>query len=144
MSFVATAAGEKFPAMDPARRRDEVAQLETSSRRAEAAIEKLIPVVGDPETIVDQRGQSQADRRESSFLRFRFDREHAVRRLRGIVAEMNEQQRSAPDRAAKAEVRKQLTEPKAELDRLLAIPPLTADDMCGDCYHPRLDDQADD
>ena len=128
--------GERFPGISPERRRTEISELEHRAKTAAAEIVRLTPLVGDPETVVDQNGWSQQDRREHALFTFGFNREQQIRQLRTAVADLNDELRLASERQFKAEVRKRLAEPKAELDRLLAIPPLGPEDMCPDCWRP--------
>lgn len=120
--------GTLFPKMDEIRRRDEIDALEKSIETRRQEITRLTPVVGDQETVIDQNGWLPSERRESMLLHYRFERERKVRRLRAEIPEM----------AATVERkdRWKLDSLRRELDALLAVPPLTAADMCSDCPTP--------
>lgn len=50
--------GEAFPAMDPKRRAEEIANLDEGDRRYQARVEELELVVGDPEDVPDAQRSS--------------------------------------------------------------------------------------
>lgn len=120
--------GTKFQKVDGAQRREKIEALRKSLESHRREIDRLKPIVGDPETVIDQNGWLPQERRETMLLYYRFDREKKVRKLR---TEM-------PELAATTERndRWKVDSLRRELDALLAIPPLGADDMCSDCPTP--------
>lgn len=120
--------GTLYPKMDEARRRDEIDALEKSIEGRRQEITRLTPTVGDHETVIDRNGWLPSERREAMLLHYRFERERKVRKLRAEIPEM----------AATVERkdRWKLDSLRRELDALLAVPPLTAADMCSDCPTP--------
>jgi hypothetical protein len=120
--------GSRFPGMAPNRRQEQMAELEQSIDGRRREIERLAPVVGDPETVIDQNGWLPSERRDAMLIHYRMNRERQVKELRIKV----------PALAASGE-RKDRIEAglkRRRLDDLLAVPPLTADDTCSDCPTP--------
>ncbi|MFE3999253.1 hypothetical protein ACFX43_10710 [Nocardioides sp. YIM B13467] len=66
--------GESFPQIDPERRAAQVSKLEKSVAQLEAEIERLAPVVGDPEGVVDEYGNLPRERRETTLYYYRSRR----------------------------------------------------------------------
>lgn len=124
-----------FPAMDDRRRAAAVLELEAAISVLEPRVAELEGIVGDPETVVDARGRLPADRREDHLLTFKFDRERQVRQLREEVGRLEGEVKAAP-RDQRSKLRQRLMIPSSKLKTLLAIPPLTAVDMCADCVMP--------
>jgi hypothetical protein len=93
-------------------------------------------IVGDPETVVDRRGWTPTDRRRMSLTMFSARRSVRVRELRAKIPELTAALKTVDDRAERAKHRNTLHAAQRELDGLLAIPPLTADDMCSECATP--------
>lgn len=123
--------GTLFPKMDGTRRREKIADLEQSIADRRTEIDRLAPIVGDPETVVDQNGWLPSERREAMLLHYRFERERRVRALRTQIQE----QASTIESTARWKV----ASLQRELYALLAVPPLTDDDMCSDCPVPLAD-----
>ncbi|MDT0263421.1 hypothetical protein [Jatrophihabitans lederbergiae] len=121
----------------PAEKREaEIAELEDKLATCRARIEQLIPVVGDSEDVVDRRGWLPSDRRELSLSMYRFDREREVRALRAAIVEHEAALKATKDKAEQAEIRPKLQDARYKLDGWLAVPPLTADEMCSECARP--------
>ncbi|MGU3500903.1 hypothetical protein [Mycobacterium sp. C31M] len=120
--------GTRAPKMDADRRREQIVALQQSIETRRREIDRLIPIVGDPETVFDQNGWLPSERRDAMLLHYRYERERRVRKLRTEI----------PELAATVErgERWKLDSMRRELDALLAVPPLTADDMCSDCATP--------
>lgn len=129
--------GESFPQIDPERRAAQVSKLEKSVAQLEAEIERLAPVVGDPEDVVDEYGNLPRERRETTLYYYRSRRITRVRDLETKTAELRGRHDASSDNAERAQLRSQLGIDQQELDRLLAIPRLSAADMCADCVSPR-------
>lgn len=107
------------------------------SSALEAKIEKLRDEVGDPETVVDGAGRVPAQRRETHRIMFKIWREDEVRRLRTLVGEQAAAlSKAQPKSAAKSKIGNERSTSKRELEKLLAIPPLVAQDMCSECVQP--------
>ena len=129
-------AGTRFPKMDAEKRANAVAGLEKSIAARRAEVDRLAAVVGDPEDVVDENGRRPGDRREDMLIRYRVRRQFQVRELRAKVSELTAALASTTDRAERAALRKELNFATWQLDELLAVPPLTADDMCSECAAP--------
>lgn len=120
--------GSRFRKMEPGRRQEEIAALEDSIERRRSEIERLAAIVGDPETVVDHNGWLPKDRREYMLFWYRLDRARTVKQLRIEIPEL------AASAERKDRVKADLK--RRRLDELLAVPPLTADEMCSDCPTP--------
>lgn len=130
--------GESYAAMDATRRGARVAELEDSTEKLRAQINRLGSTVGDPEDVVDKHGRLPRDRRAMMLTLFSARRSVEVRELRVKVPELAASVKEAKDKEERAEVRRQVDRASRKLDRLLAIPPLTADDMCSECATPAV------
>ena len=117
--------------MDDTRRREMIIELERSIAARRIEIDRLTTLVGDPETVIDQNGWLPGERREAMLLHYRFERERRVRGLRTQIPE--------PTATVERKDRWKVTSLQHELNALLAVPPLTADDMCSDCSVPLAD-----
>jgi hypothetical protein len=120
--------GTRFPKMDGARRHEQMDALESSIEHRRQEIARLTPVVGDPETVIDQNGWLPPERREAMLLHYRFERERKVRKLRKEIPELTA--------TVERKDRWKVDCLRRELDALLAVPPLAPDDMCSDCPTP--------
>lgn len=128
--------GTSFPAMDPHRRAEQVTELEESIARLRTDIEQLTTIVGDPEDVVDKAGRLPKDRRQISLLYYKLDRESEVKRLRTEALDRQAPVKTATGRRERSELQAKLDTARRKLEKLLAIPPLTAEDMCADCAQP--------
>lgn len=129
-------AGTRFPAMDAEKRAKEVAGLEKSIAALRVEVERLAAVVGDPEDVVDENGRRPSDRREDMLALYRARRQYEVRELRAKVPELKAAIASAVDKDELAALRRKLGLATWQLNELLAVPPLTPDDMCSECAAP--------
>ncbi|MFI7517045.1 hypothetical protein ACIBVK_26485 [Micromonospora echinofusca] len=127
---------ESYLAMDPARRTNQVAELDEQIVRHKAAVERLTPIVGDPEDVPDQHGHLPRDRRHSTLYIYRERRIQEVRELRAKLPELEAQIKDTEDKAERSKLRAQRDVKKWHLDKLLAVPRLEAEDMCADCATP--------
>ncbi|MEO6700546.1 MAG: hypothetical protein ABI140_18365, partial [Jatrophihabitantaceae bacterium] len=118
------------------KREAEIAELEDKLATCRARIEQLTPPVGDPEEVVDRQGWRPCDRRELNLSMYRFDREREVRALRAAIVEHEAALKATKDKAERGETRPKLQDARSKLDGWLAVPPLTADDMCPECARP--------
>jgi hypothetical protein len=117
--------------MDDTRRRERIIKLERSIAARRIEIDRLTSLVGDPGTVIDQNGWLPGERREAMLLHYRFERERRVRGLRTQIPELTA--------TVERKDRWKVTSLQRELNALLAVPPLTADDMCSDCPVPLAD-----
>lgn len=67
---------------------------------------------------------------------YRHEREAEVRRLRKELGELKARLDTVEDRKERKELRDKTTTTRRQLDKLMAIPPLVADDMCSECPTP--------
>ncbi|MFI6324791.1 hypothetical protein ACIBG8_45210 [Nonomuraea sp. NPDC050556] len=128
--------GSRFPAMDPRRRTEQVAKLDDSIARIRAQIERLADTTGDPEDVVDERGWLPRDRREALLFHYRLDRQFEVEDLRTRVPDLDAALKATKGRDARAKLRTELDQASRRLEKLLAVPNLTAEDMCSECQSP--------
>lgn len=126
----------RFPLMDDRRREQEISEQEEKIASAGEQIAALETQVGDCETVVDWYGCLPADRRASALISFRLWREQQVHDLREVVLRHNSDMKAADDKARRGKLRIELDLASGKLTTLLAISPLTVDDMCGDCDRP--------
>jgi hypothetical protein len=128
--------GKLFPAMPADRRAVAMAELEAQIAKCEATVAQLREQVGDPEDVVDELGHLPRDRRETSLLYYDLDRRQKVKDLRMRVPEFRTALKRSTERAEKSKLRMDLQLADRDLDALLAVPPLWADDMCSECATP--------
>lgn len=133
---VAFRSGERFPAMNPTRRADEIAELDAAIERHRDAVERLVSVVGDPEDVPNEHGLLPRDRRYSTHYWYRERRIKEVRQLRAEVSELEARMKVTSDRAERSKIRTDCDTRKWRLERLLAVPRQEIDDMCADCALP--------
>jgi hypothetical protein len=126
----------RYPAMSEERRVAKIAQIEHATNARETQIAILAAIVGDREDIVDKYGRLPRDRRKASLLRYRLDREHKVRELRARILELKTAATETKDRTERSKLRGELQTAESSLETLLAVPPLTEDDMCSECAQP--------
>lgn len=128
--------GTKFRAADSSRRTNETEQLEHRVERLREEVDRLVPIVGDPEDVVDEHGWLPRDRREKSWWSYRLDRECKVRDLRQQLPDLRAALAATSDRAERRDRRAKLAEVTRDLERLIAQGPFTAQEMCSECPTP--------
>jgi hypothetical protein len=128
--------GTRFPAMPSDRRATEIAKREESVSALRRKVGQLADDAGDLEDVVDEHGWLPSDRREWMLMHFRWDREQQVRELCTSVPELEAALKASVDRAERAKLRGEVAVRSGELAEMLAIPALTADDMCSECPTP--------
>lgn len=128
--------GERFPAMDPKRRADQVAELDTAIERHRDAVERLVLIVGDPEDVPDEHGLLPRDRRYSTHYWYRERRIIDVRQLQVELADLEARMKATADRAERSKTRAEHDIKKWRLEKLLAVPRQEVEDMCADCALP--------
>ena len=129
----------RFPAMPTDRRAKEIATLDDEIAAINSQIAALDAVVGDPETVIDEHGRLPRDRREITLSLYTARRTTRVRELRAQLPDLRARLDAADDKSQRAECLKLLAEVTDELEALVAIQPLTADDMCSECATPMAD-----
>ncbi|GAB3488277.1 hypothetical protein [Flexivirga lutea] len=128
--------GTRFPAMDAKRREQGIQELEGNVERLQAEVDKLVPVVGDPEDVVDEHGWLPRDRRQHTWWSYRLERERNVRDLKEKVPELETALKACTDKAERREHRAKLAEASRKLDSLIAEGPFAAEEMCSECATP--------
>jgi hypothetical protein len=126
----------RYPAWSEERRAAKIAEMEHVVTPGEARIATLAAIVGDREDVVDAYGRLPRDRRKMSLSYYRLDREHKVRELRARLPELKTAATESKDRAERSKLRNELQTAESRLEQLLAVPPLTEDDMCSECARP--------
>ena len=91
--------GEHFPGMPADRRLSKVAELDEAIERHRAEVERLAPLVGDPEAVPDQYGRLPRDRRSSTLYRYREHRIDEVREIRALLPDLENQLKATDDKA---------------------------------------------
>lgn len=128
--------GEAFPAMDAGRRAQKVSELEESVSRRRIMIAELTVVVGDPEDVPDRNGWLPADRRVVTRHYYERYRIEQIVKLRAELSNIDNANGSADDKGARLRLGRKQEVPRAQLEKLLAVPRLEAEDMCADCPTP--------
>ena len=128
--------GEAYPKMDPQRRAQQITELDERIRRHQATAERLSPIAGDPEDVVDEHGLLPSDRRPTMLYYCREWRVQKVQRLRAEIAEVDAAMAAAEDKAERSRLGIQRQVTKCQLDEWLAVPRMQAEDMCADCLTP--------
>ena len=113
-----------------------LAGLEAEITAGQRAADELAAVVGDPETVCDERGWLPAERRELSLTLFRVRRVADVRELRARVPARQAELKAMRGRAGRAELCEALQMDMARLASLEAMPPMQAAGMCSECADP--------
>jgi hypothetical protein len=128
--------GSSFPRMDPQRRQEKIAELDASIEHRRTEIQRLAALVGDPEEVIGEGGWLPQERRERMLDYYTYERQTEVRKLRKEVSVLNTKIEATTDKAERRELKSQQATVTRRLDALLAVPPLTPDDMCSDCPTP--------
>ncbi len=128
--------GSRFPAMNPDKRQKEMTELESQIEHAQKTVKRLEGEVGDAEEVIDENGWLPRERRETTLLQYKYDREFAVRKLRKQFAELQSTHKAPKDRKERSELRLKISMTQRELDDLLAVPELVAGQMCSECATP--------
>ena len=125
-----------FPLIDDRQRDRHLAALEPAIAAGQRAVDELAAVVGDPETVCDERGWLPAERRELSLRAFKDRRAAEVRQLRTRIPARQAELKKLTGRSERATLREALRRDVARLASLEAMPPMQADDMCSECVNP--------
>lgn len=126
----------RYPAMSDERRTAKIAEIEHATNDRETQIAMLASIVGDREDIVDKYGRLPRDRRKASLLHYQLNRERKVRELRARIPELRTAATESKDRTERSKLRSELQTAESRLETLLAVPPLSEDDMCSECARP--------
>lgn len=102
--------------MDPQRRANEIEELVQKAERLRAEVDRLTPIVGDPEDVVDELGWLPRERREHTWWSYRLDRERKVRDLKQKLPELEVDRKATTDRAERRERRAKVAEATRDLD----------------------------
>jgi hypothetical protein len=129
--------GSRFPAMGSDRRANERQACVDRLTELREKIDSLTPIVGDPESVVDEAGRTPGDWREITLTVYSARRHVDVRELRKEITELD-QQLAATSKTERRELRDKKQDLERKLRRHLDVPPLKPDDMCADCYEPLM------
>lgn len=116
----------------------EVARLnaEKAITDAERWAGELIPLVGDPETVVDEHGWLPSERRAKFLSEFAAKFNAEVSDLHERLPALRAELKVASGRKERATIREEMRKRTARLAYLEAVPPFTAADMCSECPWP--------
>jgi len=126
----------RYPAMNEDRRTAKIAEIEHAANVRETRIAALASTVRDREDVVDIYGRLPQDRREANLLRYRLHREHKVTELRARIPGLKTAAAKSEDRTERTRLQREIQAAESDLETLLAVPPLTRDDMCSECARP--------
>lgn len=129
-------AKQLFPGVDGRRRTAMIDELVGKISKVEGRVRGLESEVGDPEAVVDSYGRLPADRREDALLTFTYWRQAQVRDLREKLPQLHATLKNTKGRTERAAVRDEIARATRTYEQLLAMAPLTAQDMCPDCKDP--------
>lgn len=118
------------------RRADRIIKIAELVAAAESRISELVAVVGDREDVVDAEGRLPRDRRELMLSRYKWDRQRRVRELRAQMPGLRSSATDPLSASGHSKLWPVFKHAEQELGMLLAVPPLTADDMCSECQNP--------
>src|SRR6266568_4315375 len=107
--------GELFPCAPEKDKRRLLASLERKITAKTTEVDKLLAVIGDPETVADAKGWLPAERREMALVLFKSRRRLQVRDLRARVADGQATLKSLKGQAEWAKVRETLRKDQAHL-----------------------------
>jgi hypothetical protein len=116
----------------------ESSRVRTERAATEAGhwIGELAPVVGDPETVTDERGRLPRDRREQFLTEFTAKISAEASSLEGKLPTLRASLATTRGRQERAAIREELHQATARLAYLQELPPFTAADICSECPLP--------
>ena len=129
-------AGAIYPAMPADRRATAIAELDANISATKRDIARLTAVVGDREDVVDVDGKLPQDRRKWNLIWYGICRRQQVQELQKSTRELRGAVAASKDRQETSRLKSRLFEQDHQLQLLLAVPILAADDMCADCATP--------
>lgn len=128
--------GGRFPGMPAGQRTERIRELEEKIERDLGEVARLESIVGDSEDVVDEDGKLPRDRRKWNIIMYGIRRRSEVEQLKQAVSKLQKSIKETSDRTERSTLSTRLALAQDRLDRLLAVPILTAEDMCADCYTP--------
>ena len=129
--------GSLFPLMASERRVVAIEEATAEAARLQAVVDQVREEVGDPEGVGDELGWLPQDRREFSLSQFSWWRRQEICRLRAVVAALEAKLAEGADRAARREIRDELSRENERREFLERIAPLKPADMCSECVSPK-------
>jgi hypothetical protein len=123
-----------YPDMRARPRGELIIRASTSVEAYTREVANLGQRVGDPEAVVDERGWLPRERRSEMLSTFASRRRSRVPELQQFLAEAESRGGVRDPNWKRSDAA--LFMARAELDRLLALPPQSADDMCSECPTP--------
>lgn len=111
-------------------------QAEGAISNGERLVQELTPLVGDPETVVDEHGYLPSERRERFLVEFAAAFNAEVNSLHERLPGLRTKLQSTRRRRERAAIREELHKRTARLAYLEAVPPFIASDMCSECPWP--------
>lgn len=103
---------------------------------AERWVKELIPLVGDPEAVVDEQGWLPSERRERLLSEFAAKLNAEVSGLHERLPVLRADLKVTQGRRERTAIRGELRKGTARLAYLEVLPPLTASGMCSECPWP--------
>lgn len=113
-----------------------IAELQQEAEKHPPEIERQQTIVGDPENVVDAYGRLPRDRRSTTLLYYRLDRERDIRELRERMPALRANLMSTTDRTERSSLRAKLQVEEHTLGKLLSVSPFSPDEMCSECATP--------
>lgn len=128
--------GARFPGMPANQRAANITELESEIGTNAQEMQQLSIVVGDADDVVDESGRLPSDRRPLNLVGYDVYRRFKVEELRTAVAAQQQERAEAEGRKEKAALERRLAPLEQRLETLLAVPRLSADEMCSECDTP--------
>lgn len=125
--------GTRFPGMDADRRATKILGLEAEAEKNNDEMRRLSAVVGNPEDVVDEDGHLPSDRRPLNRVSYGGYRQFKVEELRESIASLRQQLANTNERKEKATLERRVVPLEQRLSALLAVPQVSADEMCSEC-----------
>ena len=126
----------RYPAVVEEHRAAKIEEIKHAINDRGTQIAMLASIVGDRQETVDKYGRLPKDRRKASLLYYQLSREHRVRALRARIPQLKLEATESKDRTERSKLRSELQTAESSLETLLAVPPLSEDDMCSECARP--------
>jgi hypothetical protein len=99
-------------------------------------VTELIPLVGDPDAVVDEEGWLPPERRERFLREFTAKSSAEASSLRERLPALRAELKMTQGSQERAAIREDIRKGTARLAYLEAVPPFTAPDMCSECPWP--------
>ncbi len=104
----------------------------------ENKVARLAEIDGEPEEMLGAAGQLPRDRRPGNLIIYETRRCDQVPRLMQSTAELRERIRATKDRREKSGLETRLQAESQQLQALMDVPILSAEDICADCNAPQF------